>query len=433
MSEVLTWTQARRIALRAQGMGRARCDTSPSGRGSRAALARTLQYTHLLQIDSVSVFARAHHLPVYTRSGIWDPSVLDRASRPGPNRLVHEALAHEAAYTTAEVHALLDFRRRRAAQRDWGAVRRAAQQSPHLLDEILRVIAEHGPISAAAVSRLLGDDERGEGWGWRRTSSQWAVEYLFRSGALDCVGRSPQFERLYLPAARAGSAYQPGAAVGPRPEDERAIGALVALAARSLGIADVGAIADYFRLAVGEVRPAVEELTRTGVLREVTVARPGGPVTMLLHRDAPRPVTLRGVAALVSPFDPIVFHRPRLKALFDVDYRIGIYTPAVRRTTGYYSLLFLLGDVIPARVDLKADTARGVLEVRGAYREDLPHLPARSRPGDLAVVEALATELLRAARWRGLDRIEVLTGPGTGQLSAALETAVRARALDPRA
>lgn len=89
--------------------------------------------------------------------------------------------------------------------------------------------------------------------------------------------------------------------------------------------------------------------------------------------------------------------------------------------------------MIPARVDLKADTARGVLEVRGAYREDLPHLPARSRPGDLAVVEALATELLRAARWRGLDRIEVLTGPGTGQLSAALETAVRARALDPKA
>jgi len=111
-----------------------------------------------------------------------------------------------------------------------------------------------------------------------------------------------------------------------------------------------------------------------------------------------------------------------------VEYRIGIYTPAAKRTTGYYSLLFLLGDLIPARVDLRADRARGVLEVRGTYREPLPHLPARQRPQDRAIVEALTGELRRAALWQGLAEIEVLTGPGTGELSSALEAEVRAGA-----
>jgi uncharacterized protein YcaQ len=414
MADALSWTAARRIALRAQGMGGARRDAMPPAAGSRRALARTLERTHLLQIDSVSVFARAHHLPVFTRAGLWDPASLDRASRPGRSRLVHETLAHEAAFATEEVRSLLDFRRRATSQRDWGVLRDIATTSPHLFPRIRETLARIGPASAAAVSRHLGDTERGEGWGWRRTRSQWAVEYLFRSGELDCVGRNPQFERLYVPAAD-----RPGIP----PSEEEAVLRLVALAARSLGIAEQSSLADYFRLSIAQVRPAVERLRDRGVLEEVRVAHPAGERTLLRHHEAPGASPLRA-SALVSPFDPIVFHRPRLEHLFDVDYRIGIYTPAHRRTTGYYSLLFLLGDVIPARTDLRADRARGVLEVRGAYAEPLPHLPARQRPSAERVVAALAEELGRAARWQGLTSIEVATGEGTGELSAPLAAVI---------
>lgn len=430
MSAALSWQQARRIALRAQGMGSARRVDVGSAASGRRALARTLERTHLLQIDSVSVFARAHYLPVYTRTGSWDTAVLDRAARPGRARMVREALAHEATFTTAEVHALLEFRRRAVAQRDWGAVREAAGSSPELFARIRGALDQLGPATATEISRHLGDSERGEGWGWRRTSTQWAVEYLFRCGALDCVGRSSQFERLYVPAAEAdglleaaGDPRGPGAP-GTEPPDRTAQDArarleLISRAARSLGIADLGSLADYFRLRVRDARGPVEQLLAAGELREVDVEHPAGRRRMLLHRDAPRPTALR-TGALVSPFDPIVFFRPRLKHLFDVDYRIGIYTPAAQRTTGYYSLLFLHGDVIPARVDLRADRGRGVLEVRGTYREPLPQLPSRQRPDQDRVLAALAEELGRAARWQGLGSIEVLTGTGTGELSAAL-------------
>lgn len=193
----LTWTRARRIAVRAQGLGRSRREEPATPASSRRALARTLERTHLLQIDSVSVFARAHHLPVFTRCGRWDPAVLERAVRPGPHRTLREGLAHEAAYITPEIHRLLDFRRRAVAEKDWGVLRDAADSAPALLPQIRETLAEIGPAGAAAVSAHLGDRDRGEGWGWRRTSTQWAVEYLFRTGELDCVGRSAQFERLY--------------------------------------------------------------------------------------------------------------------------------------------------------------------------------------------------------------------------------------------
>lgn len=436
MSTALSWTTARRIALRAQGMGRSRRLQIPSRASSRRALQATVERTHLLQIDSVNIFERAHHLPVFTRSGSWDTRELDRLSRPGPSRLVREALAHEATFASHEVHSLLDFRRRAAATRDWGAVREAATSTPELFSGIFTALEELGPSSASAISRHLGDTERGEGWGWRRTSSQWAVEYLFRAGGLDCVGRSTQFERLYVPAEDPGSwlvdrgvgpeggALEsqdgPAGTVDAEPHDRDAsILALMGLAAKSMGIAEVSSLADYFRVPVRDARGAVDQLLAEDVVSPVLVDHPTGRREMMLHREAPSPSPLR-TAALVSPFDPIVFHRPRLSRLFDVEYRIGIYTPAAQRTTGYYALLFLLGDVFPARVDLKADRARGVLEVRGTFREELPHLPSRQRPADGAVVEALHEELERAAIWQGLERIEVRTGPGTGALSMEL-------------
>lgn len=435
----LSWTQARRLALRAQGIGRRRALELPAtAPARRAQLTRTLERTAVLQIDAVSVFARAHHMPVFTREGVWDPALLDRVSAPGPGRLLHEAMAHEAALVGPEEHAALQHRRRRTAEKDWSAVRRAAQADPARLEHVLDVVGRQGPLSAQEISRMLGDAERPrEGWGWRRSMTQWMVEYLFRSGRLDCVGRTAQFERRYVLAPDGEVVADPAAEPGrpstspPAPASvSEQVTALVTRSARALGIARPADIADYFRLPRREADPAISALREQGMLEEATFSRAGEQVPVLVwHELAPggaiRPLPPIRTTALVSPFDPIAFFRPRLQTLFDVDYRIGIYTPRERRTHGYYPLLLLDGDQFEARLDLRADRRRGELVVEEAHREALPVLGRSARRPDAEQLCArIVGELERAAAWQGLASIRA---QGTGDLAGPLGEALAAR------
>jgi uncharacterized protein YcaQ len=110
------------------------------------------------------------------------------------------------------------------------------------------------------------------------------------------------------------------------------------------------------------------------------------------------PRRIAGVS-LLSPFDPLVWYRPRAERLFDFHYRIEIYVPAAQRRWGYYVLPFRVGDEIVARVDLKADRAARRLRVLAAHEEqgiDRNHC-----------AERLAGELHSLKDWLQLDEIDV--------------------------
>jgi uncharacterized protein YcaQ len=192
----------------------------------------------------------------------------------------------------------------------------------------------------------------------------------------------------------------------PTPAETDAKRALTALAARAHGIGTVADLADYYRLPVADTRRALTELAEEGEVSAVRVD--GWPELAYLHRDARIPRAVTG-AALLCPFDPLIWKRARTERLFDFHYRIEIYTPEPKRRFGYYVFPLLVGDALVGRFDLKADRAGSRLLVQASWLEP------GADPG--IAVDAAVVELARMARWLGLAEVVVMP---RGDLSRAL-------------
>jgi uncharacterized protein len=386
MKTALSPAEARRVALAAQGF------TTPdrSKRLTWSHLDRTIRRMNLLQIDSVNVLVRSHYLPLYSRLGAYDRASLDARSFGNRQRALFECWAHEASLLPLDLHPLMRWRmaRARAGNGTYGSMDRFGKDERAYLKSVLDFVTRHGPT---AVSDLP-DAGKGAGgwWGWSK--GKLALECLFDQGLVTTATRRG-FERIYDVPDRVIPAETLALAT---PDEAESFRRLLDLSGRALGIATEFDLRDYFRLPGAETRKALAELVEDGTLIPATVE--GWKHQAFLHRDARLPRQAGG-AALVSPFDPLVWERARAERLFNFHYRIEIYTPAPKRKFGYYVLPFLLGDRFAGRLCLKADRQAGALRVNAVHTE------SHADPGETA--PALAAELRLMAGWLGLATIDM--------------------------
>ncbi len=401
----LSLSEARRIALAAQGFDRPR---PGRGRVTPRHLRRAIRQLGLLQIDYVNVLVPAHYLVPFSRLGPYNRSLLDnlvhRKQGARRRREFTEQWAHEASILPVEVWPLLRHRMETHRVRPYG-FERFMKQNPAYVDWVLDEVRARGPLTA--------DDLRGPKGAARRIPGAWfgsvpraTLEAHFGRGALAVAERRPNFARAYdlaervLPAEHHRRQLQ-------RDEAQRE---LLRLAGRAHGVGTAGDLADYYRMPIREARRRIAELVDGGELREVRVQSWREPAYLHSETRLPRRIE---ASALLSPFDPVVWYRPRAWRLFGFDYRIEIFVPREKRRWGYYVLPFLLGDRLVARVDLKAERAARRLVVLATYIE------ADARPGTAA--EALAAELGTIAAWLDLDSVAVeRRGNFAKRLAAAL-------------
>ncbi|MCZ0972579.1 winged helix DNA-binding domain-containing protein [Streptomyces albulus] len=383
----LSADDARRLALRAQGL--------LGAPDRRAGVRGMLRHLGAVQLDTISVLARSHELVPYARLGAVGRTAVESAywsatpegdSPPRPHSF--EYWSHAACILPIEEWPLFAFRRRarRAKGHRWHVMKDSARSCAAVLDRL----RADGPLT---TSQLGGGRNGGEWWDWSETKI--AVEWLLDTGDVVCTERRG-WKRVYDLAERA----VPEPLLHDDLDDTACTRRLVAQAGAAMGVATRADLADYHRLKGEQVDAVIED---TGLV-PVTVegwAKPAWADPAALAA----PSRGRHRTTLLSPFDSLIWDRPRTERIFGFTHRLEAYVPKPQRIHGYFAMPLLAGGKLVGRVD----PAR---EGRTLVARQL------SLQGPKAV-GPMARALHEAAAWVGCDtvRVERCDDP---QLAAAL-------------
>lgn len=370
---------ARRVALWSVGLLAA--DVSPAQARKASA---TRQRDHVVgilhglgavQLDTISVLARSHELIAYSRLGAVRRSAIEQAYWGGG---AFEYWSHAACILPRESWPLFAFRRRAflvKGERWHGAPR-------HDLEELRALLRDQGPITTSDV----GGAKSGANW-WEWSDAKIALEWLLDTGEV-VVTRREGFRRTYDLAERA----IPKELRDIEMTDEQCTSALIEAGARLMGIGTASDIADVHRLPVGAVARHADEV---GLVR---VRVPGWPVAWA-HPHALEwlgsSLRDRHRTTLVSPFDPLVWHRDRAERIFGMRHRIEAYTPAAKRVHGYFAMPVLHRGRLVARVDPKREGR--TLVARTVTFEST----------SASAIEGTARAIAEAATWVGADAVRL--------------------------
>ena len=350
----LSIKDARALALAAQGFDSPRTKT----KSTTADAVGLIKKLGVIQIDSVNVLVRSQELPLFSRLGDHDRNAIPKATSQGK---IFEYWGHEAAHLPVELHPMFRFKMHAARSgklKHWGLTSFYAENKA-FVKRILKHVEVNGSVTARELSTRT--TKKSSWWDWDEAKT--ALEYLFLTGELMSCGRGSDFARVYDIPER----VLPRKILQmPTPSETEARKDLLVRAMRAQGVATMRDLADYYRQKPAVVKPLVSQLVEQGVLREVSVD--GWQDKAYVHRNAQLPKRLFATA-LLSPFDSLVWCRPRNERLFNFHYRIEIYTPQAKRKFGYYVLPLMINGEMVGRVDLKADRANSKLLVQSVHTE----------------------------------------------------------------
>ncbi|MGV8831523.1 MAG: winged helix-turn-helix domain-containing protein [Devosia sp.] len=331
--------RARHLWISAQRLDSA----APFGAGPEATRA-AIAHLGYVQIDTINVIERCHHhilasrIPDYRRADLTQAQSVDKS--------VFEYWTHALSYVPSAdlpffLPAMLAHRR---DPRSWFA----AVTKPEVA-KMLRRLRTEGPLSI----RDIDDDtlvDKDHPWASRKPSKR-VLEMLFYQGMVTVSARQGMLKSYDLMARHFGWSTPP------RPATARQIIAyLLDRALRSQGVVSLESICHLDAPSKAAVRDLIDRRVRARKLVPLTIAGndkvPHWAEPATLEAPASAPPDL---VHILSPFDPLIIQRKRLKLFFDYDHLFEAYLPAEKRKLGYFALPVLMGDTIVAALDLKTD------------------------------------------------------------------------------
>jgi uncharacterized protein YcaQ len=338
----LTSTAARRIWLHAQRLD----TTEPFGTGPKATPA-AVAHLGYLQIDTIYVIERSHHHILHTRIPSYRREHLHQAQ--SIDKTVFEYWTHALSYLPTES---LRFYVRHMRE-DWRRhIVWFEKVSNGDVRSMLSRIRRHGAISI----RDIGNDVRIEkdyAWGSRKPSKR-VLEVAFNKGLVTISQRAGMLKTYELLTRHFGWDRLPRAAI-----QKETLNYVLDRALRSQGIVSLESICYQDAPRKLAMRRLVESRVRRKELIPVQVEG-AGPSLHWVGPDALDAISdpAREQIHILSPFDPLIIQRKRLRVFFDYEYRFEAYVPKHKRVFGYFVCPVLIGDRIVAALDLKTDRQR---------------------------------------------------------------------------
>lgn len=384
---------ARALMLAAMGL-----DKWPERSATKEDVYDLIRRMAALQIDTIHVVARSPYLVLWSRLGDYDPRWLDELLAEGR---LFEYWSHAASILPIEDYPLY---RSMQLDRGWvasetGLFNKAPEwikAHKEAVGKMMGYIREHGPVQTSDFERTDGQQS---GWfNWKPEKR--ALEFLHTNGDLMIASRR-NFQRIYDLRERVVPWWNDADA----PSIENVRQEMTLKAVRALGIAQAKWVPDYFRSPAKGNAAMLERLVGEGAILRVEVE--GWEVPGYVHADnagllddASEGRLEPTLTTLLSPFDPLVWHRARASALFNFDYLIECYTPEAKRRYGYFTLPILRRGALIGRLDAKAHRKDGLFEVKALHLE----------PGvkvDDGLVEDVAWALGQCAAWHKTPEVVV--------------------------
>ena len=353
--------------------------------------------TTCLQLDPINVVARPQYTIPFSRIGKYDRALLDKLC--WEEKRLFSYWAHAASLVPIEqfpIHKVLMRRYQRGASKWSQQSKEWANRNAKLRRHVLLQLRKKGPLRTQDfVDHSVQGFESG-GWNEGRNVDR-MLHYLWFSGKVTIAGRDG-INRVWDLAERWLPDWVPTETISEKEATRRS----TVIALRSLGVATVKQIRLTFtRYRYYEMPKAMAELERSGVITPIKLTTNDGAVlpgkwyglTEVLESRIPRG---RSRTAVLSPFDPLIADRDRLRMLFDFDYTIEIYVPKDKRKYGYYVLPVLHEGRLVGRIDPKMDRATETLNINGAWAEPSTGSEA---------LEGIAAATRDLARWLGVRQI----------------------------
>jgi uncharacterized protein len=382
----LSQQQARRLQILSLGLGSPLAETV-----TKVSLLEEIIRMGVLQIDTINIVARSQYIVLWSRLGSYPLNWLDELLA---EKHLFEYWAHAACYIPMKDYPLYQWKisshRKKADDKDtW------LGQNYNFANEILDGIRKNGPVKSSNFKRK--DGIKGTWWNWK--DEKIALEQLLQVGEL-MVAKRDQFQRVYDLTER----VHPNGLEEVYSEAEAKI-VLTSRTIKSLGIALPQWIPDYYRLPKSRQESVLGSLLESGEVLPVTLE--GTESTGYIHKDNLKLYesivtgsTNPKRTVILSPFDPLLWDRARLKTLFGFDFRLECYLPASKRKFGYWLLPILHNDSIVGKIDVKADRKNKVLEIKSIFLEDGVMVTEDLRAG-------LSRTIIDFANWHNTTEINL--------------------------